>query len=77
VSPSGWAGLAQAAEMRANEIVPEDVANTLDALSKIGAAAAAVSASGCTGLAEAIERTAPTLTLQGREMTLRGARNPT
>jgi len=58
VSPTGWWGLAEAAERTAGAMDPQGIANTLNALCKLEAAAAAVSPSGWTGLAEAAERTA-------------------
>jgi len=58
VTPAGWAGLAEAMERTAREMNQQDVANTLNALCKLEAAAAAVSPTGWAGLAEAAERTA-------------------
>ena len=51
-------GLAQAAERTASEMKPLNVSNTLNALCKLEAAAAAVSPTGWAGLAQAAERTA-------------------
>ena len=58
MSPPGWAGLAGAAEKTAREMNTQGVANTLNALCKLEAAAAAVSPPGWAGLAGAAERTA-------------------
>ena len=46
VSPTGWAGLAKAAERTAHEMDPQGIVNTLNALSKLEAAAATVSSTG-------------------------------
>jgi hypothetical protein len=58
VSPTGWAGLAEAAERTAREMNAQHIAITLNALIKLEATAAAVSSPGWAGLAEAAERTA-------------------
>ena len=69
MSPTGWAGLAEAAERTACEMNPHDVANSLNALTKLEAAAA-VSLTGWAGLAEAAERTAREMNEQGISNTL-------
>ena len=58
MSPSGWAGLAEAVERTASEMDPQAVAITYDGLGKMEAAAAAVSTSGWAGPAEAVGRNA-------------------
>ena len=58
ITPPGWAGLAEAAERTAREMKPQEVSNTLDALTKLEAAEAAVMPSGWAGLAETVQRTA-------------------
>ena len=42
MSPTGWAGLAEAAERTASKMNEQGIANTLNALGKLQAAAAAV-----------------------------------
>ena len=71
MSPTGWAGLAEAVERTAREMNPQEVANTLNALRKLEAAAAVVSPTGWAGLAEAVGRTASQMNKQGVSNTLR------
>ena len=70
MSPAGWAGLAEAAERTAREMSPQDVATSLNALTKLEAATAAVSPTGLGGLAEAAERTALEMNKQDISNTL-------
>ena len=58
MTPSGWAGLAEAVGRTAGEMNPQNVANTYNGVSKVKAAAAAMTPSGWAGLGEAVERTA-------------------
>jgi len=58
VTPAGWTGLAEAVERTSSDMKPQEVSNTRNALTKLKAAAAAVSLSGWAGLAEVVERTA-------------------
>jgi len=46
VTASGWAGLAEAMERTARQMKPQEVSNTLNAFTKLEAAAAAVTAAG-------------------------------
>ena len=68
--PPGWAVLAEAAERTARKMKPQHVANTLKALSKPKAAAAAVPPPGWVGLAEAVARTASRMKQHAVAMTL-------
>jgi hypothetical protein len=70
--PSGWAGLAEAVGRTANEMNPQAVANSFDALGVLPAAAAALSPSSRKHLEAAAEREAPNMISGGRRMTLRG-----
>ena len=70
VSPAGWAGLAKAAERTAREMKPQHIANTLNALSKLEAAASAMTTSRWVSLAEAAERTASEMNEQDVSNTL-------
>jgi len=70
VSQPGWVALAEAAERTASEMNPQDVASSLNALTKLEVAAAAVSPAGWAGLAEAAERTAREVNPQGIANTL-------
>jgi hypothetical protein len=72
VSPTGWAGLAQAAERTASEMNDHGVSNTLYALGVLPAAAAELSPSARKQLEAAAEREAPNMTWEGRWMTLQG-----
>ena len=58
MSPPRWAGLTEAAERTAREMKPQEVNNTLNALTKLDAAAAAMTPAGWAGLAQAGEKTA-------------------
>jgi hypothetical protein len=62
--------MAQAAERTTREMNPQDVANILNALGKLVAAATAVSPMGWAGLAQAAERTAREMNPQNVANTL-------
>jgi uncharacterized protein YbdZ (MbtH family) len=62
--PAGWDAVAKAAERTAPTMNEQDVANTLNALSKVGAAASAMSPAGWSAMAKVAERTAPTMNAQ-------------
>jgi len=64
------AQLGEFVERKARDMNPQEVANTLNALSKLGKAAAAVSPTGWAGLAAAAERTASEMKPQGVANTL-------
>jgi hypothetical protein len=72
VSPTGWTGLAEAAERTAGEMNEQGISNTLHALGLLPAAAAQLSPSARKQLEAAAERTAPNMTSEGRWMTLPG-----
>ena len=72
MSPTGWAGLAEAAERTAREMNAQAVSNTLYALGDLPAASAELSPSAWKHLEAAAEREAPNMTPEGRKMTLRG-----
>jgi len=56
MTPSGWAGLAEAVGRTASEMNPQEIANSLDALGVLQAAAAALSSSSRKHLEAAAER---------------------
>jgi len=70
MSPVGWTAMARAAERTAPTMNAQGIANTLNALSKVEAAAGAVSPAGLAAMARAAERTAPTIHAQGVDNTL-------
>jgi hypothetical protein len=72
VSPTGWAGLAEAAARTASKMDKQEVSNTLDALGRLPAAATELSPSARKHLEAAAEREAPNMTPHGCRMTLRG-----
>ena len=65
VGPELAAQLGDFVERKARGMNPQDVANSLNALSKLEAAAAAMSPTGWAGLAQAVERTASEMNPQG------------
>jgi hypothetical protein len=72
VSEPGWTGLAEAVERTASQMNDQEVANSLDAIGVLRAAAAELTPSARKHLEAAAEREAPNMTSQGRKMTLRG-----
>ena len=68
MSPSGWAGLAEAVERTASQMNDQNVANSLYALGALPAAAAELSPSARKELEAAAEREAPNMTSEGRWM---------